>query len=88
MELKRFLDGFRLTVCAFFPLRGSEILHLKALVHCGESPYIPSMSFPLSLSPRKRGAGIQGIETDPGFRVFARNDNAANSRKEKNMYAL
>jgi hypothetical protein len=46
------------------------------------------MSFPRSLSPRKRGAGIQGIETDPGFRVFARNDNAANSRKKKNMYAL
>ena len=26
-----------------------------------------SMSFPRSLSLRKQGAGIQGIETDPGF---------------------
>ena len=65
-----------------------KISAIEWLVHCGESPYIPSMSFARSLSPRKRGAGIQGIETDPGFRVFARNDNAANSRKEKNMYAI
>ena len=32
--------------------------------------------------------GIQGIEKDPGFRVFAWNDNGANGKKAKNMYAL
>ena len=33
-------------------------------------------------------AGIQGVETDPGFQVVAWNENAANSWKEKNMDAL
>ena len=60
----------------------------RLLLHCVDSPYIPLCSFPLNLSPRMRGEGIQGLETDPGFRVSARNDNPANSRKEKNMYAL
>ena len=31
-------------------------------------------------------AGIQGVETAPGFRVFARNENAVNSRMEEIKY--